>query len=112
MVKKRKVSRSTQNQVINAIKFYYEKVLGREKADYYIERPRKENRLPEIISESDLLRILKATKNIKHKTIITMLYSSGVRRGELLNLRIQDLDFDKKIIFVRGGKGKKDRTII
>jgi len=112
LVKKRKISISTQNLAINAIKFYYEKVLGREKGDYYIERPRRENRLPEIISESELLKLLKATENIKHKTIITMLYSSGVRRGELLNLRIQDLDFEKKIIFVRGGKGKKDRTTI
>ena len=112
LVKKRKIAMSTQNQAINAIKFYYEKVLHREKGDYYIERPRRANRLPEIISEAELLKLLKATNNIKHKTIITMLYSSGVRRGELLNLRIQDLDFDKNIIFVRGGKGKKDRTTI
>ncbi len=112
LVKKRKISTSTQNQAINAIKFYYEKVLGREKGDYYIERPRKENRLPKIISETELLKLLKATENIKHKTIITMLYSSGIRRGELLNLRIHDLDFEKKIIFVRGGKGNKDRTTI
>jgi len=112
LVKRRKISRNTQNQAINAIKFYYEKVLGREKGDYYIERPLKEKRLPEIISESELLKVLKATENIKHKTIITMLYSSGVRRAELLNLRIRDLDFEKKIIFVRGGKGKKDRTTI
>jgi site-specific recombinase XerD len=112
LVKKRKISTSTQNQAINAIKFYYEKVLGREKGDYYIERPRKENRLPKIISETELLKLLKATENIKHKTIITMLYSSGIRRGELLNLRIHDLDFEKKIIFVSGGKGNKDRTTI
>jgi site-specific recombinase XerD len=112
LVKKRKIAMSTQNQAINAIKFYYEKVLHREKGDYYIERPRRANKLPEIISEAELLKLLKATDNIKHKTIITMLYSSGVRRGELLNLRIKDLDFDKRIIFVRAGKGKKDRTTI
>ena len=112
LVNKRKVSSSTQNQAINSIKFYYEKVLGKDKGQYYIERPIKEKRLPEIISERELLKILEATDNIKHKTIITLLYSSGIRRGELINLRIKDLDFDKKIIFVRGGKGKKDRTTI
>ena len=112
LVKKRKISISTQNQAINAIKFYYEKVLGKEKGEYYIERPIKEKKLPEIISERELLQILRVTDNIKHKSIITVLYSSGVRRGELINLRIKDVDFDKKIIFVRAGKGKKDRTTI
>ena len=112
LVQKRKVSSSTQNQAINAIKFYYEKVLGREKGDFYMERPIKEKKLPEVISENELMKLLSATVNIKHKTIITILYSSGIRRGELINLRIRDIDFDKKIIFVRGAKGKKDRTTI
>lgn len=112
LVQKKKVSRSTQDQAINAIKFYYEKVLGREKGDFFIERPIREKKLPEVVSEKELLKILKATDNIKHKTIITVLYSSGIRRGELINLRIKDVDFDKRLIFVRGGKGKKDRTTI
>ena len=112
LVKKRKISISTQNQAINAIKFYYEKVLGHDKGDFYIERPISEKRLPEVISERELLQMLKVTDNIKHKSIIVVLYSSGIRRGELINLRIKDIDFDKKIIFVRAGKGKKDRTTI
>ncbi len=112
LVKAKKVSISTQNQAINAIKFYYEKILGRDKGDFYIERPIKAKKLPEIISEVELMKMLKATDNIKHKTVIIMLYSSGVRRSELINLRIKDVDFDKKIIFVRTGKGKKDRTTI
>lgn len=81
-------------------RFYYEKVLGKEKGNFYIERPLREKKLPEVISESELLKMLRATDNIKHKTIITILYSSGIRRGELINLRIKDLDFDKKLIFV------------
>ncbi len=112
LVKKRKISISTQNQAINAIKFYYEKVLGNEKGDFYIERPIKEKKLPEVISEIELLKILKVTDNLKHKSIIAMLYSSGIRRSELIKLRIKDVDFDKKIIFVRAAKGKKDRTTI
>lgn len=112
LVKKRKVSTSTQNQAINAIKFYFEKIKGYDKLNLFIERPRGEKKLPEIISEHEVFKLLKATTNLKHKAIITVLYSSGLRRGELLNLRLRDLDYDKKIIFVRGGKGKKDRTTI
>ena len=112
LVKKRKVSISTQNQAINAIKFYYEKVKGGERKTYYIERPKRGKTLPNILSENEVLRILKSTTNLKHKSIIACLYSSGLRIGELLNLRISDVSFDKNIIFVRGGKGNKDRTTI
>ena len=112
LVKRKNVSISTQNQAINAIKFYYEKVKGGDKLDVQIERPFKEKKLPDIISENDVLKLLKATPNLKHKAIITMLYSSGLRRSELINLRISDIDYDKKMIFVRGGKGRKDRTTI
>lgn len=112
LVKRRKVAASTQNQAINAIKFYYEKVLLREKVNFPIDRPIKENKLPEIVSEREILKMIKTTTNLKHKCIVAVLYSAGLRRGELLNLRIKDIDFDKKIIFVRNGKGKKDRTTI
>lgn len=112
LVQKRRVSISTQNQAINAIKFYYEKVLKRSKMDFYIDRPFREKKLPEIISEHELLLLIGAIDNLKHKTLIIVLYSSGLRRSELINLRLKDVLFDKKIIFVRGGKGKKDRTTI
>ncbi len=112
LVDKRKVSVSTQNQAINAIKFYYEKVLGQQRKQYWIDRPRKGWQLPEVLSENEVLAMLKATANLKHKSMIALLYSAGLRRGELLNLRKEDIAFDKGIIFVRGGKGKKDRTTI
>ena len=112
LVKEKKVSISTQNQAINAIKLYYEKILGIAKMDLKIERPFKEKKLPDIISEMEVLKLLKATNNIKHKAIIAVLYSSGLRRGELINLRKRDIVYDKRIIFVRGGKGRKDRTTI
>ena len=112
LVNKKKVSQSTQNQYINAIKFYYEKVLGGDKTVYYIERPRKEKKLPHVLSEEEVLRLLKATPNLKHKTIITLLYSGGLRVGELLRLRKQDLNFERNQIFVRGAKGKKDRVTL
>jgi len=112
LVSNRKVAISTQNQAINSIKFYYEKVKRLEKLDLHFDRPIREKKLPEIVSENEVFKLLHVTTNVKHKAIITMLYSSGLRRGELINLRLKDIDYDKNIVFVRGGKGKKDRTTI
>lgn len=112
IVKQHGYATKTQNQIVNAIKFYYEKVLGLKKEEYWIPRPRKEFKLPTVASEEEIVRMLVAAENIKHQCIIGMLYSSGVRRGELINLRIADIDIDRKQVFVRGGKGKKDRTTI
>lgn len=112
LVNERGVSSSTQNQVINAIKFYYEKVLGRERKTYHIDRPRKEKTLPKVISEEEIMRMLKCTTNIKHKTIIALLYSCGLRRSELLNLRKEDIRYERKQVLIRGGKGKKDRITL
>jgi integrase/recombinase XerD len=69
LIQHEKVSTSTQNQYINAIKFYYEKVLKQPKVDITIERPRKQNRLPKIISEQEVLQLLRVTQNLKHKTL-------------------------------------------
>ena len=112
LVNTKKVAVSTQNQHINAIKFYYEKVLGGERKYYEIDRPRKEKKLPKVLSEKEVLDILNVTTNIKHKCILATLYSSGLRIGELLNLRMEDISYEKSLLFVRGGKGNKDRTTI
>lgn len=111
-VERRNLSGSTQNQIINAIKFYYEQVLGLEKKKYWIDRPRKEKRLPTVLSPEEVKDILSRLKNIKHHCIVALLYSSGLRIGELLSLRKQDIDLDRMQIFIRGGKGKKDRVSI
>lgn len=112
LVNEKKVAPSTQNQAINALKSYYENILKWEKFTHQIERPRKEKRLPKILSEHEILRMIQMTDNLKHKLIICTLYSSGLRKGELLALRKEDILYDKNIIFVRGGKGKKDRTTV
>lgn len=112
LIKTKKISPSQQNQHINAIKFYYEKVLGRVKEFYNIERPKKSIQLPKVLSEDEIMRILKCAENIKHKAILGTIYSAGLRRSELVGLRKEDILFDKNIIFVRGAKGKKDRTSI
>jgi site-specific recombinase XerD len=105
----RKVSASTQNQAINAIKFYYERVLGGQRKFYFLERPDREKALPTVLSTEEITSILKATENLKHRAILTVIYSSGLRIGELINLKIKDIDSERKQIRVEQGKGKKDR---
>ena len=102
----------TQNQIINAIKFYYEQVLELEKTKYWIERPRKEKKLPKIISEQDVLRLISAANNLKHKCIIALIYGSGLRRSELINLKLADIDVERNQVFIRDSKGKKDRASV
>lgn len=103
------ISDSQQNQRINAIKFYYEKVLGMDKRFYDILRPRKESTLPDILSKDEISDMLMVTDNLKHKSIIATLYSCGLRRSELLNLKFRDIDSKRMLVKIREGKGRVDR---
>ena len=105
-------SNKTQGQMVNAIKFYYEQVLGLEKTTYWLERPKKEKRLPKVISEEDVIRLLGACNNLKHQCIVAMIYSSGLRRSELLNLKLGDVDLERYNVHIRDAKGKKSRHSI
>lgn len=102
-------SNSYINQAINSIKFYYEIVLGMPNRFYDIERPRKQYKLPKVLSKEEVKRIIDAAKNIKHKCIISLLYSAGLRRSELINLKVKDVDSQRMLIQVTGAKGNKDR---
>ncbi len=104
-----KVSPAVQKQAINAVKFYYEKVLGKPAETYLYKRPRREKKLPVILSEGEVTKILCALTNIKHRTILTVTYSAGLRLSEVINLQVKDIDSERMLIRVRGGKGKKDR---
>jgi len=103
------ISKSQQNQRINAIKFYYEQVLGRKKAYFNLNRPKKEKRLPGILTVEEVELILKHCKNLKHKCILMTLYSGGLRRSELINLKITDIDSERMLIRITQSKGYKDR---
>lgn len=109
LVNDRKVSVSYQNQSINAIKFYYERVKRGKRRIYEIDRPRKEKTLPEILSEEEIATILKSISNIKHRALIMTIYSGGLRISELINLRIKDIDSERMQIRISQAKGKKDR---
>ena len=97
------------NLAINSIKFYYESVLGMPNRFYKIERPRKEKKLPKVLSKEDVLSIIANTNNLKHKCIVSLLYSSGIRRNELVNLKISDIDSKRMLIRIEAAKGNKDR---
>jgi len=109
LLDKRKISISYQNQSINAIKFYYEQVLGRPVRTYYIQRPKKPKVLPNVLSEEEVQMILNKMDNLKHKCIISLAYSAGLRLGEVINLKPGDIDSKRNYVIVRQGKGMKDR---
>ncbi|MDH5610243.1 MAG: site-specific integrase [Cyclobacteriaceae bacterium] len=112
LVRKQKVSRSYQNQCINAIKFYLEQVLGQDRQFFNLERPKKVSKLPVVLSLEEVQSILKATPNIKHKAILTTIYSAGLRISEVLNLKIGDIDSQNMRMWIQEAKGAKDRISV
>ncbi len=108
---KKEYSNATQRQFIAAFKHLLEVVPEVKIDPEAIDLPRKERALPKVLSEEEVMRILGVIRNIKHFVSVGLLYSSGLRLGELLDLRIADLDFDRMQIHVRKGKGYKDRYV-
>jgi integrase/recombinase XerD len=109
---KYQISDTAQNTVINAIKAYYEHVLGKPREYYDIQRPNRTKSLPNVFSKEEVLKILQATSNIKHKAILLTIYSAGLRISEAINLRSKDILSDEGCIFVKDAKGKKDRKSV
>ena len=113
LLREKKISFSRQKQVISAIKFYFEKILRKETKKFYFEIPRsKEKKLPVVLSKSEVKKIIASTQNLKHKAILATIYSAGLRLSEVVNLKITDIDSERKLINVRSRKGKKDRTTL
>ena len=102
--------RSTVRTNYFALKFYFENVLN-QKFSEKIPLIKHKIKLPIVLSKKDILNMIENTSNINHKLVITLLYYSGLRLEEALNLKYSDLDFERKIIHVKSGKGNKDRII-
>lgn len=100
-----------QRQFINALKLFLKNRKGFKIDPETLERPRKAKKLPVVLSRDEVLRLLLATPNLKHRTILTILYGSGLRISELINLKIADIDFARKQVFIRDAKGRKDRVV-
>jgi integrase/recombinase XerD len=108
LAEEKKSATSTLNQAINALKFYYGTML-KKKFLYEIKRPRKDKKLPVVLSKEEVAKILSTVDNVKHKAILMLVYSAGLRVGELVRLKPEDVDSKRMLIHVKGAKGRKDR---
>jgi integrase/recombinase XerD len=112
LIKNKNISESHQNQILSAVKMFYAEVIEQEEKVQNLIRPKKHQKLPHYFTEDEIKKLLSVCENPKHKLILTLIYSAGLRLGELVNLKIHDLIPSEHRIFVRRGKGKKDRCTI
>jgi len=105
-------SYSMMKQLLASVKFLYEEVLNEDVDFDFNIKMKKPSRIPVVLSIQEVERFLNSFTNLKHKTIFTMIYSAGLRIGELLNLKIRDIDSDRMQIRIHQGKGQKDRYSI
>ncbi len=110
MERKRGASASTLNQSISAIKFFYSSVYGRDVVS--TRRPRADRKLPGVLSKEEAMRICMSPRNLKHRLILSIAYSAGLRVSEISRLKLGDIDTARGVIHVRSGKGRKDRYSI
>jgi len=108
----KKVSQSLQKIQVGAIKFFYNEVLNKKFKLNYLYPDRAEYKLPNVLSKQEVKAIINNTENLKHKAILTTIYSAGLRLQELLDLKITDIDSKSMKISIRQGKGKKDRIVM
>jgi len=108
---KLKLSENTLHSKINALKFYYEQVLLKEKFFWEIPRPKKPLLLPKLLNEIEISKLFNALANKKHKAMLFTAYSAGLRVSEVVNLKIADIDSQRMQIFIERAKGKKDRYV-
>ncbi len=105
------LSNSFQNQVVNAVKLFFQIVENKKIVVELLHRPRREKKLPNVLSKEEVKAILEAPKNSKHQAMLSLIYACGLRRGELLNLTLKDIQSDRNLLLIRQAKGKKDRVI-
>jgi integrase/recombinase XerD len=104
-------SLSYQNQVINALRLYFSWCGNTFMETISLQRPRREHRLPSVLSKQEVKAILGALRNLKHRCMLSIIYSCGLRRGELLALKPADIDSVRGMVLIRQGKGRKDRVV-
>lgn len=104
-------SESFQNQVVNAVKLFFKTVENSHLNVENIHRPKRSKKLPNVLSKEDVKAILNAPINIKHRAMLSLIYACGLRCGELLSLKLNDIDSDRMILHIKSAKGKKDRIV-
>lgn len=108
---KNNFSASFQNQVVNSIKLFFSKIQNTSINIENIHRPKRAYTLPMVLSLDEVEKIINSIENIKHKAMLAMIYSVGLRRGELLNMKIKDVDSKRMLIHIHSAKGNKDRIV-
>ncbi len=106
---KNKFSSSYQNQIVNAIKLFFKIVKDSKIEIDKIHRPKREKTLPNVLSKEEVLKIIDSTENLKHKTLLALIYSAGLRISEAINMKLKDIDSIRMLIHLKNAKGKKDR---
>ena len=106
-----KLTENTLHSRLNALKFYFEQVLHREKFFVDIPRPKKHSQLPKTIHQKDIKKMFDITINLKHNTMLKLCYGMGLRLSEIINLKITDIDSNNMQVFIEKSKGKKDRYV-
>jgi integrase/recombinase XerD len=112
LVRDKQVSVSHQSQVMSAIKMFYAEVVNQSEKIENLYVPKKPQKLPKVLTEEEVVALLNAVENLKHRCILMLVYSGGLRLGEVINLRLKELQPTQNRIFVRNGKGGKDRCTI
>ncbi|WP_439129034.1 site-specific tyrosine recombinase/integron integrase [Polaribacter sp.] len=107
----RNYSISSQRQFISALKLFIAFYPNTNINELVLERPKKSRKLPSVLSQEEVLQIIAATQNLKHRAIIALIYSCGLRISELINLKLADFFIDRKQLIVKNGKGRKDRYV-
>lgn len=112
LLEERTASHAYVNQALSALKILVKDVFKKSGLSIDIPRPKKERKLPEVLSQQEVLRLLEAVGNTKHRTIMILTYSAGLRLGEVVRLKIADIDKERNLIHIRQAKGRKDRYTI
>ena len=108
---KQGLSFSYQNQLINAVKLFFREVEKSEIKIEKLQRPRREHKLPNVLSKEEVKLIVEAPTNTKHRAMLSLIYACGLRRSELLNLKSKDVDSKRHLLIIRNAKGYKDRVV-
>lgn len=111
LVEERKASWTGLNQMVCALRFLYGTTLGKESVIQHIPYAKREKKLPVVLSREEVARLLRAVGNRKHRTMLMAAYGCGLRRSEVLNLQVDDIDSSRMVVRVRSGKGRKDRYV-
>jgi integrase/recombinase XerD len=112
LLNERRVKLSTYIQAVCALRFLYQNTLHRKIEIDRIPLPRYEKKLPVILSKTEVKALLEAPRNLKHRAMLATMYGAGLRVSEVANLKVSDLDRERRVIWVRGGKGHKDRQVM